>query len=345
MGVNPEAGKRNQEKRANEIWESLEQIIHLCEEEQIDLLLIAGDLFHRQPLLRELREVNSMFAALSVTQVVMCVGNHDYLKADSYYHTFRWTDQVHLILSEKLECVKLPEIHTSVYGCSYHSKERTDTPYEGHSCKHNIDFEILMLHGGDEKHIPFNRNEIVSLGYDYVALGHIHKQMDMIPGKMAYSGSLEPTDVNDMGKHGYIYGEMKKKEDGQVTCETVFVPSAKREYLSLEITVDGEMTGFQLKEMIKKEIERLGIENIFKIQLKGFRKRDTVFDLKSLDPFGNVIECIDSTKPLFDLEKLKKQNQKNIIGKFIESLEGCDEDSLEYRALCEGVEALMETIR
>ena len=345
LGVNPDAGRRNQEKRASEIWESLERIIDLCEEEKIDLLLIAGVLFHRQPLLRELREVNSIFAALTVTQIVLSIGNHDYLKADSYYHSFSWAENVHIILDEQLQCVKLPQIHTSVYGCSYYSRERIDRPYENGMCQHTNDYEILMLHGGDEKHIPFDVNELVSFGYDYIALGHIHKHMDLIPGKAAYSGALEPTDKNDMGKHGYIYGEMTTKADGSKVCETVFVPFAKREYLPLEITVDAEMTGYRLKEAVKREIQKQGVENLFKIQLKGFRNRDTIFDVKSLDIFGNVIECIDSTKPLIDLEKLKKQNQNNIIGKFIGSLEGCDEDSLEYRALCEGIEALMETIR
>ena len=42
----------------------------MCEEEQTELLLIAGDLFHRQPLLRELKEVDYLFGSLTKTQVV-----------------------------------------------------------------------------------------------------------------------------------------------------------------------------------------------------------------------------------------------------------------------------------
>ena len=44
-------------------------------------------------------------------------------------------------------------------------------------------------------------------------------------------------------------------------------------------------------------------------------------------------------------EKLKNENKGNILGQYIESLSGYPADSLEYQALCEGVQALMETRR
>ena len=44
-------------------------------------------------------------------------------------------------------------------------------------------------------------------------------------------------------------------------------------------------------------------------------------------------------------DKLKNENKGNILGQYIESLSGYPADSLEYQALCEGVQALMETRR
>ena len=61
-------------------------------------MLIAGDLFHRQPLLRELKEMNSILEMLEHTEVVMIAGNHDYIKKNSYYRTFSWASHVHIIL-------------------------------------------------------------------------------------------------------------------------------------------------------------------------------------------------------------------------------------------------------
>ncbi len=149
--------------RAREIWEGLEKIVDLCGEREADLLLIAGDLFHRQPLLRELKEVNGLFSQLEKTHVVLCAGNHDYLKKDSYYRRFDWCSHVHMIQDSQLECVDLPEIGTAVYGFSYESKERTDKPYLGKQAKRLRQTEILMVHGGDERHVPVKKEEIAGL--------------------------------------------------------------------------------------------------------------------------------------------------------------------------------------
>ena len=90
LGAEPDIGSARRGMRSQEIWNSLERIITVCNEQRIELLLIAGDLFHRQPLKRELKELNALFLRLTMTKVVIIAGNHDYLKEDSYYHTFVW---------------------------------------------------------------------------------------------------------------------------------------------------------------------------------------------------------------------------------------------------------------
>ena len=102
LGVKPDAGSAYTKGRPEEIWESLRGLLARCEKEQIDLLLIAGDLFHRQPLLRELKELNSMFEALTHTKVVFTAGNHDYLKPNSMYRNFRWAGNVTPLLGARL---------------------------------------------------------------------------------------------------------------------------------------------------------------------------------------------------------------------------------------------------
>ena len=79
--------------------------------------------------------------------------------------------------------------------------------------------------------------------------------------------------------------------------------------------------------------------------VKGFRDPDILFDLMDMDTYGNIIDLVDDTKPSYDFAKLLAQNQENLLGKYIESLIDSDEDSVEYLALCEGVQALMETRR
>ena len=57
----------------------------------------------------------------------------------------------------------------------------------------------------------YRKSLLEKSGFDYIAMGHIHKPQQVIPGLAAYAGALEPTDKNDTGKHGFIRGEIQKE--------------------------------------------------------------------------------------------------------------------------------------
>lgn len=297
-------------------------------------------MFHRQPLLRELKEVCYLFEQLTVTQVVLIAGNHDYLKKDSYYRTFVWPKHVHILLEKELTKVDLPKLDVSVYGFSYHSKEiKENFQAKAHSSD-DCTTRILLLHGGDENHVSLQKDRLLSLDYDYIALGHIHKPRVISANRIAYCGALEPIDKNDTGEHGYILGEIIGKE-----CKTEFIVNAGREYKHIEVPVSPDMTSLALKEKIREQMEKEGIQNIYKIILTGFREPQMMFDLGNADVYGNIIEIVDQTKPSYNFEKLMEQNQNNILGHLIREMKDFDIESVEYQAMCEGVKALMETRR
>ena len=68
LGVTPDAGMPWSETRSRDIWNSFRFMIEQARRQQADLLLIAGDLFHRQPLKRELKEIAAWFAEIPDTQ-------------------------------------------------------------------------------------------------------------------------------------------------------------------------------------------------------------------------------------------------------------------------------------
>ena len=70
LGVTPDVGMPWSEKRGKDIWNSFHMVLEEARRQQADLLLIAGDLFHRQPLKRELKEVAAGFAAIPDTEIV-----------------------------------------------------------------------------------------------------------------------------------------------------------------------------------------------------------------------------------------------------------------------------------
>ena len=79
--------------------------------------------------------------------------------------------------------------------------------------------------------------------------------------------------------------------------------------------------------------------------LTGFRNEDTIFDISDMDPYGNILEVVDESKPAYQFDKLKEENKDNLLGNYIEAFSDCAKDSIEWMALYEGVEALLETKR
>lgn len=341
LGAEPDAGPLYSEERPHELWETLEHVAGVCEEEQTDLLLIAGDLFHRQPLLRELKEVNAIFSTLTHTKVVLIAGNHDYIRRDSYYRTFEWNSNVCPLFGKTPEYIDFPELHTAVYGLSYHSREIREPLYDQLRAGGVEPIEILLAHGGDEKHIPIDRRAILESGFSYVALGHIHKPQAVWKNRAIYSGALEPVDQNDTGPHGYVRGEITGK--GEEAVKTQWIPCACREYIHVEVPVNSSDTVISIKKEVDKLISEYGNENIYKIVLSGRRDPDIVFDTDYLAGRGNILEVVDRTGQALDIEEIFRENRDNLLGRYISRFKGCTEGSEEYEALCEGVEAMLDT--
>lgn len=336
LGAAPDGGRLYSKTRGQELWDTFARLLDVCEQEQVDLLLISGDMFHRQPLLRELREVDAMFAGLTHTKVVLISGNHDYLKKNSNYRKFVWSENVYPLFDDVLDYIILEDLDVSVSGLSYGCQEITEPLLDQAKAPGRCRYEILLAHGGDGKHIPMNKEKMSALGYDYIACGHIHKPHVFIEGRASHAGALEPIDINDTGPHGYVQGELTEKG-----LSLQFVHFASREYVHLEIPVTKDMTNTRLKDLVRQEITRRGVENLYKLQLKGFCSPDAEFWLDELDVFGNVLEVQDLTKPEYDFQRLLQQNESNLLGSYIAHFADAEEGTLEAEALYEGVKALL----
>lgn len=337
LGAAPESGKLYSEKRPKEIWDTFKGILEVCEKEQIQLLLIAGDLFHRQPLLKELKEVNYLFSKLTHTKVVLIAGNHDYIRKDSYYRTFSWNENVFTLFGKEIGAVVLPEIETAVYGLSYYEKEIKESLYDNVHPEGLAKYEILLGHGGDEQHIPIRRSTFANTEFAYIALGHIHRQQDVVPNHIIYAGSMEPTDKNDIGHHGFVKGEIT---DCGVIAE--FIPCSKREYHHLVLKVDENTTLHSIQDVMEDVMQKRGKQHIYRFILRGERAMELEFTKDLKDLYGNVLEIVDETQPALDLEKIYTENRNNLIGKYMDMFDYCEKGSVEYQALYEGLMALLK---
>lgn len=339
LGVEPDAGFPWSRQRKEQVWDTFREVIALAGKEKPELLLIAGDFFHRQPLLRELKEVNYLFSTIPDTVVVLIAGNHDYVKKDSFYRSFTWEKNVIGLFGSRAERVEIPGLDLAVYGFSYDQREILEERYRNLRPGGSMRYHILVAHGGDSKHIPWQAERLAGAGFDYIACGHIHKPQLLVSGKMAYAGALEPTDLTQMGPHGFVRGTLDERG-----TRLEFVPFAHWEYVPVVLSVTEKTTQYALEQELKAKLDALGKERIALVTLQGERAEETEFSKGRLMDLGNVMEVRDNTRPCWELDKLKEIYRGSLIGSFIEHFEGKNSEK-ERRALEYGLEALMEARR
>ena len=339
LGASPDAGEKWGKNRKQELWDSFERLIEVVEMQKADLLLIAGDVFHRPPLLRELREVNDRFASLSKTKVVLMAGNHDHIGANSFYKGFSWAENVYFFENTVIDSVKFPELKTDVYGLSYHGKENRERLYDDVKPEDNGYYHILLAHGGDEKHIPYTKEKLMKSGFDYIAFGHVHKPGLILPGRAVMAGSLEPTDHTCFGTHGFVRVEVK---DGK--NQIALVPFAKREYKTLRMEITTEDTMGSICRRIGEKVTELGEQNIYDVIIQGKRHASLEIMEEKIKSVGNIRAILDQTDKYYDYEQLKIDYEGCLLQRYISSFEQSGEE-VDKKVLAYGIEAILEALK
>lgn len=348
LGAEPESGTGLGPVRRREVWDAFRDVIELCEREQVDLLLLPGDLFHGQPLLREVKEVDYLFRSLTKTQVVMSAGNHDCLLPSSHYYDVTFPDNVTFLMDTKADSVYLPGLNTEVFGLSYEDRQISEARYDAISISTPEHINILLAHGNilcNDKSIPIHRGVIEAAGFDYVALGHLHNRFE-ISERMAYSGSLEPLNRGETGAKGYIIGEISKEGHDPSKLYWEFISHAKREYISLEFIVTVTTTELSLCGELFSEMREQGLQHMYLVKLVGTRAKEIIWNPESIATIlskrgANVVEVKDGTVPDFQVDRLREEQQDTLVGRFIACMDRVEDRELQKMALQYGLQALL----
>ena len=335
LGATPDANLPWSKERSVAIQETFLRMIRLAKKNQVDLLLIAGDLFHRQPLQRELKEVNYHFASLPHTRVVIIAGNHDYIRENSPYLDFEWAENVTFLSSPTMSSVYFEDINTEVHGFSYHHQEIREPLYDDCRAPSDGRIHILLGHGGDPLHIPIRLQNLTNSGFHYVALGHIHQPRIYKNTRIAYCGSPEPLDKTDMGRRGCIFGELTLN-----SFRLHWQALAETQYKLHTIITTAEATQSSVMDQVREEL-LANPRDIYRIHLTGFRDPDLTFDLNTIKKIGRIVEVTDDTVPAYDLSALLKEHEHDLISHYIRTLSKEDASETETKALYYGLRALL----
>ena len=180
----------------------LEKVVDVAIEREVDLVLIAGDLFdHNRIGEKVFGATLAQLRRLSVPLVIL-PGNHDCLIPEAVLlrPEFRENDGIHVIDSSDGEILDMPSLGLSFWGRSLSSYEADIRPLAGLPASPRRDrWNIVVAHGyhanGSSAHlrglIISDEDIAASALWDYVALGHIPVFRCVSPERPVayYSGS------------------------------------------------------------------------------------------------------------------------------------------------------------
>ena len=314
--------------RRNELQNCLQSIVEKTQTKNIDLLLISGDFFEDKSVKGStILTAKNLFSELYKTEIIICPGNHDPIKENSYYKATQWGSNIH-ILEDSQQVLYLEKYNTCIYNLGARGTVDKDYPVILNKDISSQYFNILTFHGTVD--IPFEENnynpitskELFSLGMDYIALGHMHCYSKSQRGKtvMINPGSPEPMGFDEEGEHGFICGRIMLSEDKQKSIETEFIPSTTRHYHNLDVNINDCKSDLEvITKMSTNEQIKFSATDLYSITLKGFIPTEYELGIKNiLEAFEQscfFIKIKNQTSIQFDYEQYLED--PGIKGEFV----------------------------
>ena len=228
--------------RRRESRELAFRLANYVNQQGIDLVLLAGDLFDSNSAFRETGEQLAQAFGQMRARVFVAPGNHDWYGPGSPWLTVNWPENVTIFRENLLTAVDIPEWNLTIHGAAFTGDQQTAGFLAGFAAPEDGRTHIGLLHGevdpAEDRDGPIRREEIAGSGLTYLALGHIHKRTEPFRcgGTLcAWPGCPEGRGFDELGEKGFYQGTL---ENGAVSLR--FVPFARRRYEILEVDVTGK---------------------------------------------------------------------------------------------------------
>ena len=292
------------------------KIIEYIKDKKIKYLFIAGDLYD-QKYVKEttIAYINNLFKKIPETKIFIAPGNHDPFLKNSYYKNFEWSDNVYIFNNE----IGLYEFEdVDVYGFGFNDFYCNNFKTESIKIKNKEKLNILILHGDldasktlENSYNPLTNSELSNLGFDYIALGHIHKRQ-IVNKNIVYPGSTISLGFDELGEHGMLEVDLDKNN-----LNINFIKLDDRIFEEKNLDISDINT---IEELIEKiNIIELEEKNLYKIILLGTRNFEIEIErILKLITRKNILKIKNNTKIKYDLEILSKQN--NLKGIFVQEM-------------------------
>jgi len=247
-----------------------DHIVETAIENEVDFVLISGDIYdsQNQRIIEQLKFHKGLerLNNAGIPVYIIC-GNHD--PSAAWSKEINWPESVHFLSSDEPEIKyfeKDGEQLATIVGMSYRTAAITENlAIDYPERKGEWPFTIGLLHctlgtnTGHEPYSPCSISDLVKKGYDYWALGHIHKP-SVIQGSspaIVYSGIPQGRDIGEAGSRGCYLVTV----DSDSNIQTNFVETANVLWKEVEIPIDNIDSINELRQEIENYLEKIRADN------------------------------------------------------------------------------------
>ena len=200
---------------------AFDNLVELAIEEGVGFVLLAGDLYDGEwkdyhtglffaERMGRLRRQN--------IRVFMVSGNHD--AASQITRTLQLPDNVQVLSTKKPQTILLDDIDVAIHGQGYPSRAMSKNLAEQYPQYNPGYFNIGILHTalngreGHEPYAPCTLDDLRQKGYDYWALGHVHKREEVSKDPwIVFPGNIQGRHIRETGAKG---ASLVTVENGEV---------------------------------------------------------------------------------------------------------------------------------
>jgi DNA repair exonuclease SbcCD nuclease subunit len=239
-------------------YKSFDALVELCIQEEVDFLLIAGDVYNSQvrSLKGQLKFLEGIKKLASQDiQVFVVHGNHDPVGTQSM--TITWPENVYFFPAEdvvwKVVKNRYGKDVALVGGVSHSSsKEQRNLARQFDPPGSDL-FKIGLLHANvgnlapKAPYAPCQLSDLISRNIDYWALGHIHERRVLHKDPyVVYAGNIQGLHINESGERGCYLVRVFATEEVDIQ----FKPLARLIWCTLEIDIGNFSSINQVQDAI-----------------------------------------------------------------------------------------------
>ncbi|WP_027437527.1 metallophosphoesterase family protein [Lachnospira multipara] len=324
--LNTNFDERQSKERKLELINTFERLLRYADENLVDAIIIAGDLFDTPNVSKSVKNiVIDGITRLKDIDFYYLKGNHD--EYNIFDEMRNIPENLHLF-DDKWKTYTA--FTTKDFDITITGKELNSKKISFNADKLELDqfdINIVTLHGqisdyeqkADPTVIPLNK--LMGKNIDYLALGHIHSYQEGklgARGEYAYCGALEGRGFDEIGPKGFVLLNINE-ENKEIT--KTFVPFAKRVIEEIWVDITDASTTLEVIDLINEGINETTVteNNILKIVLAGEILVESDINLEVISRhFNNCYYCVKIVNDTrFKLNYSDYAHEESLKGEFV----------------------------